>query len=72
MRKATRRGRYVIGPTPMSLQIWPGAVVMMLIAALTAALVTNSGRSAWFLGVLVLMVYMIFAITLYLLPPRAQ
>ena len=61
---------YVIGPTPMDLQFWPGAVVMMLIATLTAALVTNSGRSAWFVGVLVLMVYLIFAMTLYLMPPR--
>jgi len=63
---------YVMGPAPMSLQFWPGAVVMMLIATLTASLVTNSGRSAWFIGVLVLMVYGIFAMTLYLLPPRAQ
>ena len=62
---------YVLGPAPMTLQFWPGAVVMMLIATLTAALVTNSGRSAWFVGVLVLMVYLIFAMTLYLLPPRA-
>lgn len=61
---------YAIGPTPMSLQFWPGAVVMMLIATLTAALVTNNGRSAWFVGVLVLMVYLIFALTLYLLPPQ--
>jgi Ca2+:H+ antiporter len=63
---------YVIGPTPMNLQFWPGAVVMMLIATMTAALVTNSGRSAWFVGVLVLMVYLVFAMTLYLLPPRTQ
>ena len=63
---------YVIGPMPMDLQFWPGAVVMMLIATLTASLVTSSGRSAWFVGVLVLMVYLIFAMTLYLLPPRAQ
>jgi Ca2+:H+ antiporter len=63
---------YVLGPTPMDLQFWPGAVVMMLIATLTASLVTNSGRSAWFVGVLVLMVYLIFAMTLYLLPPSAQ
>jgi Ca2+:H+ antiporter len=62
---------YVVGPTPMDLQLWPGAVVMMLIATLTAALVTSSGRSAWFVGVLVLMVYLVFAMTLYLLPPRA-
>jgi Ca2+:H+ antiporter len=56
----------------MNLQFWPGAVVMMLIATMTASLVTNSGRSAWFVGVLVLMVYLIFAMTLYLLPPRLQ
>lgn len=61
---------YVLGPTPMNLQFWPGAVVMMLIATLTASMVTNNGRSAWFTGVLVLMVYLIFALTLYLLPPR--
>jgi Ca2+:H+ antiporter len=63
---------YVLGPTPMNLQFWPGAVAMILIASLTASLVTNSGRSAWFIGVLVLMVYLIFAMTLYLLPPRVQ
>ena len=63
---------YLIGPMPMDLQFWPGAVVMILIATLTASLVTNSGRSAWFVGVLVLMVYAIFAMTLYLLPPRVQ
>ena len=63
---------YVIGPTPMDLRLWPGAVLMMMIAALTAVLVTNSGRSTWFVGVLVLMIYSIFAMTLYLLPPTAQ
>ncbi len=61
---------YVLGPTPMDLQFWPGAVVMMLIATMTASMVTNGGRSAWFVGVLLLMVYAIFAMTLYLLPPR--
>jgi Ca2+:H+ antiporter len=61
---------YFIGPSPMDLQFWPGAVVMIFISTLTAVLVTNSGRSAWFIGVLVLMVYFIFALTLYLLPPR--
>jgi Ca2+:H+ antiporter len=63
---------YPFGPTPMSLQFWPGAVVMMLIATMAASLVTNSGRSTWFVGVLLLMVYSIFAMTLYLLPPRVQ
>jgi Ca2+:H+ antiporter len=63
---------YFIGPAPMNLQFWPGAVVMMLVASLTASLVTNSGRSAWFVGALVLMVYLIFALTLYLLPPGVR
>jgi Ca2+:H+ antiporter len=63
---------YVIGPQPMDLLFWPGAVVMVLFATLTAALVTNSGRSTWYLGVLVLAVYLVFAIALYLLPPRGQ
>jgi Ca2+:H+ antiporter len=60
---------YAIGPFPMDLQFWPGAVAMMLIATLTAALVTNGGRAAWFVGALVVMVYLIFAMSLYLLPP---
>jgi Ca2+:H+ antiporter len=59
---------YVIGPVPMDLQFWPGAVIMMLIATMTVALVTVGGRSMWFLGALVLMVYLVFALTLYLLP----
>jgi Ca2+:H+ antiporter len=63
---------YVLGPAPMDLQFWPGAVAMMLIAAMTASLVTNSGRSAWFIGVLLLNVYLIFAMTLYLLPPKTN
>jgi Ca2+:H+ antiporter len=61
---------YVIGPMPMDLQFWRGAVAMMLIATMTASLVTNTGRSAWFLGVLLVTVYLIFGMTLYLLPPR--
>jgi Ca2+:H+ antiporter len=63
---------YVIGPMPMDLQFWRGAVAMMLIATMTASLVTNTGRSAWFVGVLVVTVYLTFALTLYLLPPRVQ
>lgn len=61
---------HVIGPHPMDLQFWPGAIVMVLIATLTAALVTNSGRSTWFVGVSILMVYSIFTMTLFLMPPR--
>jgi Ca2+:H+ antiporter len=55
---------YLIGPTPMDLQFWPGAVVMVFVATLVAAFVTSAGRSAWFVGVLLLLVYAVFAITL--------
>ncbi len=63
---------FVLGPAPMDLNFWPGAVVMILFATLTAALVTSSGRSAWFVGALVIMVYLMFATTLYLLPPSPK
>ena len=33
---------YFIAPSPMDLRFWPGAVVMMLIATMTAALVTSA------------------------------
>jgi Ca2+:H+ antiporter len=46
--------------------------VMMFLATMTASMVTTHGRSAWFVGVLLLMVYSVFAMTLYLLPPQVQ
>lgn len=60
---------YVIGPVPMSLQFWPGAVVMIFVAIFAAAIMTATGHSAWFIGFLMLMIYAIFATTLYVLPP---
>jgi len=63
---------YVMGPTPMDLEFWRGAMAMMIIATMTASLVTNTGRSAWFIGMLVVMIYVVFALTLYLLPPRVS
>jgi Ca2+:H+ antiporter len=61
---------YAFGPAPMDLIFWPGAVVMMLLAAVTATFVASTGRAAWFNGVLLLGVYLVFAITLFLLPPK--
>jgi Ca2+:H+ antiporter len=63
---------YFVGPAPMDLSFWPGAVSMVLFATLTAALITNSGRSAWFIGMLAIMVYLMLATALYLLPPSEQ
>ena len=63
---------YFVGPTPMDLTFWPGEVAMVLFATLTASFVANSGRSAWFVGVVALMVYLTFAVALYLLPETAS
>jgi Ca2+:H+ antiporter len=63
---------YIIGPTPMDLQFWLGAVVMVFAATLVAAFITSSGRSAWFIGALLILAYAVFAVTLYVLPPQGQ
>jgi Ca2+:H+ antiporter len=60
---------YVIGPHPMDLLFWRGAVTMVLIATVTCCFVTNGGRSSWFVGTLLLFIYLIFAMTLYIVPP---
>jgi Ca2+:H+ antiporter len=63
---------YVVGPAPMNLQFWSGAVTMIMIATVTASFITSSGRSAWFVGALLMFIYAIFALTLYVVPPAAQ
>lgn len=63
---------YVVGPRPMDLQFWPGAVTMVMISAVVASFITNSGRSAWFVGVLLIGIYIVFAMTLYVIPPGAH
>ena len=59
----------VIAPSPLDLQFWPGAVLLVMLSTMTVSLVTNSGRSTWYVGMQLLIVYFIFAMTLYLLPP---
>ncbi len=63
---------YIIGPAPMDLQFWPGAMIMMLTACITIPLVTSGGRSAWFVGAVMLTIWVIFAMTLYFLPPQGS
>ncbi|MBR1178617.1 calcium/proton exchanger [Bradyrhizobium sp. KB893862 SZCCT0404] len=63
---------YVVGPTPMNLQFWPGAVTMVMIATVTATFITTSGRSAWFVGALMIFIYAVFALTLYVVPPAGE
>jgi len=63
---------YVIGPKPMDLQFWPGAVTMVMIATVTACFITNGGRSAWFIGALLIAIYVIMGMTLYVVPPGSH
>ncbi|MGJ5050185.1 calcium/proton exchanger [Bradyrhizobium oligotrophicum] len=63
---------YVLGPAPMDLQFWPGAVTMAMIAVVTTTFVTGIGRSAWFIGVLLVFIYAILALTLYMVPPGSS
>jgi len=62
----------VIAPSPLDVQFWPGAVSMLMLSTMTVSLVTNTGHSAWYVGVQLLMVYLIFALALYLLPPAPR
>ncbi|MGH7495866.1 MAG: calcium/proton exchanger [bacterium] len=59
---------YALAPAPMDLRFGPGQVVMVFLSTITVSMVVSSGRSAWYLGVQLLAVYLVFAITLYLLP----
>jgi hypothetical protein len=69
MRGGTGDDRLLDRTRAMDLDFWPGAVVLMFIAALTAVLVTAGGRSAWFLGLPFLFVHAIFPAMLYVVPP---
>jgi Ca2+:H+ antiporter len=60
-----------IAPVPMDLRFWPGAVVAVMISMFAVTFITSSGRSAWYVGVLLLVVYATIALTLYLMPPLA-
>ena len=59
---------HFIGPAPMDLAFGKGQVVAVFVAMFTVATVANSGKAAWYTGVQLLAVYLVFAITLYLLP----
>ena len=50
----------------------PAFAPAALTATLTASPVINIGRSAWFFGVLMVMVHREFAMILYLLPSRTE
>ena len=53
-------------------QFWLGAETMVMISAVAAMFIPNSGLSAWFVVVLPVFVYAIFAMTLYIVPPAGR
>jgi Ca2+:H+ antiporter len=59
---------HFIGPAPMDLGFAKGQVAAVFVAMLTVALAATTGRSAWYHGVQLIAVYLVFATTLYLLP----
>ena len=59
---------YAVAPVPMDLNFGGAQVLMVLLTTLTTAFVVSSGKSAWYLGVQLLAVYAVFAVTFYLLP----
>jgi Ca2+:H+ antiporter len=63
---------YLMGPSPLTLQFWPGGGGDDADRSHDRVARDQQRRSAWFVGVLVIMVYLIFAMTLYLLPPRGS
>jgi len=52
----------------MDLNFGGAQVLMVLLTTLSTTLVVSSGKSAWYLGVQLLAVYAVFAVTFYLLP----
>jgi Ca2+:H+ antiporter len=59
---------FAIAPSPLDLNFGGGQVLMVLLTTMTVSTVVAGGRSAWYVGVQLLAVYAIFAVTLYLLP----
>ena len=59
---------YALAPSPMDLNFGAAQVLAVLLTTLAVAMVTATGRCAWYSGVQLLAVYAIFAVTLYLMP----
>lgn len=59
---------YLVAPAPMDLVFQPGQVLMVVLTTMTVGFLAAIGRSTWYVGVQLLAVYAVFAVTLYLLP----
>jgi Ca2+:H+ antiporter len=59
---------FLIAPTPMFLAFTRLEVILLLIAALVALVLTSDGSSHWFKGVQLILMYLLIAVVLYYLP----
>ena len=59
---------YLVAPTPMDLNFGAGQVLMVLLTTLTVTMVVADRPLGLVLGVQLLAVYAVFAVTLYLMP----
>lgn len=60
---------YVIGPHPMSLLFSGETVLMVFMSAIAIGTIVSGKRTTWYAGVLLLAIYLIFAVTMYHMPP---
>jgi Ca2+:H+ antiporter len=62
----------VIGPAPMDLVFPTGLVLIVLLSVMITAQVAADGRSDWLKGAQLLALYLVLAITFFVVPPLAQ
>jgi Ca2+:H+ antiporter len=59
---------YAVAPVPLDLTFRGAEVLLVLLTTLSLSIIVSTGKSAWFLGVMLLAVYAVFGVTLFLLP----
>jgi Ca2+:H+ antiporter len=59
---------HFIGPRPMDLAFRPGLILIVILSVLVTAQISSDGRSDWFKGTQLLVVYFALAITFFFLP----
>ena len=57
-----------VGPVQMNLNFPKGLIVALFLSVILAAMVTGDGRSNWYKGVQLIIVYLILAMMLYFIP----
>jgi Ca2+:H+ antiporter len=57
-----------VGPKQLNLTFSRPLIIAMFLAVILGALISGDGRSNWYKGVQLVIVYLIMAMTLYLIP----